>query len=124
MTRIYKDKEAMRQKLKDAWTPERKAAFGQLVRERFATDPYYKECIAQSVRGIPKSPEQKQKMREAKLDVPKSNDHRDAMRRAHLLRHHVIGHIMEAEGCDYQGALSILRKDKEYLYELYSYDFE
>ena len=36
--------------------------------------------------GVPKSPEQKEKMRQAKLGVPKSQAHREAMSRSQQLR--------------------------------------
>ena len=40
------------------------------------------EGIRRACSGVPKSAEQKQKMREAKLGVPKSQEHRDNMRKS------------------------------------------
>lgn len=42
--------------------------------------------IRKACSGVPKSPEQKQKMREAKLGVPKSMEHRENMRRSWIKR--------------------------------------
>jgi hypothetical protein len=53
------------------------------------TGPHSAEAlynVAEGVRraclGVPKSPEQKQKMRDAKLGVPKSQEHKDNMRKS------------------------------------------
>jgi len=40
------------------------------------------EGIRKACTGVPKTPEQKQKMREAKLGVPKTQEHRDNMRKS------------------------------------------
>ena len=40
------------------------------------------EGIRRACKGVPKTPEQKQKMRDAKLGVPKSQEHKDNMRRS------------------------------------------
>ena len=40
------------------------------------------EGIRRACKGVPKTPEQKEKMRLAKLGVPKSQEHKDNMRRS------------------------------------------
>jgi len=40
------------------------------------------EGIRRACKGIPKSPEQREKMRQAKLGVPKSQEHKDNMRKS------------------------------------------
>jgi hypothetical protein len=40
------------------------------------------EGIRKACKGVPKTPEQKQKMRDAKLGVPKSQEHKDNMRKS------------------------------------------
>jgi hypothetical protein len=37
--------------------------------------------VRRACKGVPKSPEQKEKMRQAKLGVPKSQEHKDNMRK-------------------------------------------
>lgn len=124
MTRIYKDKEAMCRKLKDAWTPERKQAFGEHIKERFASDPKYGEAVGASVRGIPKTLEQRAKMREAKLGVKKSDEHRAAMSLAHTYRRFVLRCIMQEQSISFKEALKVLHTDKNSFYDKYRSDFE
>ena len=40
------------------------------------------EGLRRACKGVPKTPEQKQKMRDAKLGVPKSQEHKDNMRKS------------------------------------------
>jgi hypothetical protein len=40
------------------------------------------EGVRRACLGVPKTPEQKQKMRDAKLGVPKSQEHKDNMRKS------------------------------------------
>jgi hypothetical protein len=40
------------------------------------------EGIRRACKGVPKTPEQKEKMRLAKLGVPKSQEHKDNMRKS------------------------------------------
>jgi hypothetical protein len=44
------------------------------------------EKISAKVKGVPKSPEQKEKMRQAKLGVPKSEEHKRNMSLSQLAR--------------------------------------
>ena len=49
-------------------------------------------AVQKACKGVPKSPEQKQKMRMAKLGVPKTEKHKQAMRSAWARRRNLISH--------------------------------
>jgi hypothetical protein len=63
-------------------------------------------------RGVPKSAEQKRKMREAKLGVAKSPEHRTNMSEAHKERHRQIRAVADANGCSWREACRIYREGK------------
>jgi hypothetical protein len=63
-------------------------------------------------RGVPKPPEQKQKMREAKLGVAKSTQHRTNMSEAHKERHRHIRAVADAHHCSWREACRIYRESK------------
>jgi len=49
-------------------------------------------AVQKACKGVPKTPEQKQKMSQAKLGVPKSEEHKQAMRSAWARRRKLISH--------------------------------
>ena len=72
--------------LNDTVPTEIEPGFTQWIR---GTGPHSETAlhnVAEGVRraclGVPKTPEQKQKMRDAKLGVPKSQEHKDNMRKS------------------------------------------
>jgi len=49
-------------------------------------------AVRKACKGVPKTPEQKQKMSQAKLGVPKSEEHKQAMKTAWARRRKLISH--------------------------------
>lgn len=49
-------------------------------------------AVSKACKGVPKTPEQKQKMSLAKLGVPKTEEHKKAMRSAWARRRKLISH--------------------------------
>jgi hypothetical protein len=64
--------------------------FGPWIRGTGPFEPQALHNVTEGIRracsGVPKSPEQKQKMREAKLGVPKTQEHKDNMRLSWIRR--------------------------------------
>jgi hypothetical protein len=61
------------------------------------TGPHHPEAlnnvingVRRACKGVPKSPEQKEKMRQAKLGVPKTQEHKDNMRKSWERRRDLI----------------------------------
>jgi hypothetical protein len=49
-------------------------------------------AVQKACKGVPKTPEQKQKMSQAKLGVPKTEQHKQAMKTAWARRRNLISH--------------------------------
>jgi hypothetical protein len=64
-------------------------------------------------KGIPKSPQQRELMRQAKLGVPKSAEHRENMSRAHIERHNNIRAIMRELAISWSEARNELRRRRD-----------
>jgi len=69
-----------------ATIPEQEHGYTAWIRGTGPHDPEALNNVINGVRkactGVPKSPEQKEKMRQAKLGVPKSQEHKDNMRKS------------------------------------------
>lgn len=63
-------------------------------------------------RGVPKTPQQLELMRQAKLGVPKSPEHRAAMSQAHRDRTQKLHKIMAEHGVRWGVACDILKQQK------------
>jgi hypothetical protein len=70
------------------------------------------EITSQLFKGKQKPPQQREKMRIAKLGKEKSSDHRLAMSQAHILRSREIHKIMSELGCNWnQGCHEYRRRN-------------
>lgn len=98
------------------WTEERRELQRRLGKERLAM---YPNLFVDAIKGHPKSPEQKAKMRAAKLGVPKTEEHKAAMAYAHRLRHRVIDEIMHTQGLEYKAAVKELKTNKAHYYQAF-----
>ena len=108
--------EATKQRMRESWTPERRAKASEYARQRLKANP---TLLSIALKGVPKSDDQKRKMSEAKLGVPKSASHKLAMRDAHILRYGVIHFLMDRYTLDYTEAVKVLSNNKQHYYELY-----
>jgi hypothetical protein len=73
---------------------------------------YADYLTSQRFSGVPKSPEQKRKMRDAKLGVTKSDQHRRNMSEAHKERYRNIRAVADTNGCSWREACRIYRESK------------
>jgi hypothetical protein len=73
-------------KIDEVPSPLKDEGFTEWTRGTGPLSPQHRQKLAVALRnvclGVPKSEEQKLKMREAKLGVPKSDEHRENMRKA------------------------------------------
>lgn len=73
--------------------PLQENGFSEWIRGTGPLSPEHRENVAKALRavckGVPKSVEQKEKMRLAKLGVPKSESHKESMRKAWIRRRQV-----------------------------------
>ena len=81
-------------KIDEIPSPNVDEGFTEWVRGTGPLAPQHRRKIAIALRslclGVPKTEEQKQKMREAKLGVPKSLEHRENMRKAWVRRRNQV----------------------------------
>jgi hypothetical protein len=81
--------------------PEPETGYTPWMRGTGPHDPIALNNVVNGVRkackGIPKSPEQKLKMRQAKLGVPKTQEHKDNMRKSWERRRSLISQGTHAE---------------------------
>ena len=67
-------------------TPLQESGFTEWRRGTGPLSPTHRQNVAEALRaackGVPKTPEQKEKMRQAKLGKPKSESHKESMRKA------------------------------------------
>lgn len=109
---------ATRKNMSDAWTDERKETFAEVVRQRYKDNPAFAKAVSDQHKGKPKSDEQKQKMREAKLGVRKSDDHKANMRKAHLKRYAILA-ILKDTGLTHKQAMANLKEHRDTYYKEY-----
>ena len=73
-------------KIDETPSPLQDEGFSEWIRGTGPLSPQHRRNVANALRniclGVPKTEEQKLKMREAKLGVPKSLEHRENMRKA------------------------------------------
>ena len=78
-----------------ATIPEQEHGYTAWIRGTGPHDPEALNNVINGVRkacvGVPKSPEQKEKMRQAKLGVPKTQEHKDNMRKSWERRRQLQG---------------------------------
>lgn len=116
----YKDRDLMLQRMRDAWTPERRKAFGEYIKEQYRVNPERAKRVSDGVKGIPKSEVQKRRMSEAKLGVPKSEEHRTSMSEAHKIRHIILKDIMDSQDLTFKEATIELKLNRQYYYDEYA----
>jgi hypothetical protein len=66
-----------------------------------------------TLKGIPKSPIQRERMRAAKLGITKSPEHRQAMSQAHINRHKQIHRLMSEHGIKWSDACQLYKQNNK-----------
>ena len=83
-------KQIIQCKINEHPQPLKEEGYTQWVQGTGPHPPEVYQRVVEGVRraclGVPKSPEQKEKMRQAKLGIPKSQEHRANMSKSHKLR--------------------------------------
>ena len=115
--------ELHRQKLKDAWTPERRAKFSETIKQRYRDYPELRAGLSKNMAGVPKTDTQKERMSEASKGRAKSPEHAKAMSEAHKYRHFVIAKIQDKLNINYAEARKELKGNRAAYYEVYREEY-
>jgi hypothetical protein len=79
----------------------------------FTHNEEHRQQTSSRFRGQPKTPQQLERMRQAKLGVEKSPEHRLAMSEAHKARHRLVHAIMEECAVTWNEACHILKARRD-----------
>lgn len=107
--------EVTKQRMRDAWTDEKRAAASIRMKIRIAETPNWNDRL-KGINHGPKSEHTKELMRLAKLDVKKSEEHRAAMSIAHKRRGQILTYIRAKFDCTFKEACQILKENREVYY--------